>query len=152
MRKIWSPLWILVLSTACGGGGGGPTGGSSLPSRTVISTGSVQLVDPVTAIGQERLCDAMGFVPFTTPALGTLDATVDWTVASNDIDVYLERGECTCAMALADACQDVASSESTTAKPEKLTVTNLSAGSYTLVIGNAGPGRESSSYEVGLTR
>ena len=78
--------------------------------------------------------------------------TVEWTFASNDVDVFVERGACDCSSAQAGACQDVAGSESTTAKPERLAVPNLSAGSYTLVVANVGPGRESAAYEVGLTR
>jgi hypothetical protein len=106
----------------------------------------------VTALVEGRLCDILAFVPFTTSAQGTLDITVDWTFASNDVDLYVERGECTCDLALANTCQDVTGSDSTTAKPERLTVPNFSAGSYTLVVANAGPERESASYEVGLTR
>ncbi len=152
MLKLALPLSMLVVSVACGGGGDGPTDGTKVPSRSVVAQGGAQVGDPLTALVQGRLCDFLAFVPFTTPGAGTLDATVDWTYASNDLDLHLERGECTCALAQADACQDIASSESTTAKPERLTVANLAAGSYTLVIVNAGPERESLSYSVGLTR
>jgi len=153
MRKIGLLLSILVVSMACGGGGGGASlTGPRGPSRTVIAHGTAQLGDPLTALSQGRLCDVFAFVPFTTSAQGTLDATVDWTLASNDIDLHLERGDCNCALVQTGACQDLASAESTTAKPEKLTVSAFSAGSYTLVVVNAGLGRESASYEVGLTR
>jgi hypothetical protein len=150
MRKLALGVSMLVVTTACGGDG--PTKDSGVPSRTVLAQGGGQLGDPLTALNQGRLCDILAFVPVTTPATGTLDAAVDWTYGSNDIDLHLERGECTCDQALADACQDVASAESTTAKPEKLTVPNSPAGRYTLVIVNTGPERESMSYEVGLTR
>lgn len=153
MRKL--ALFASVLATACGGGGGGGTGSPAAPtgpSRSLIAQGSVQLAAPVTAISQGRFCDIFGFFGFTTSAPGTLDVTVDWTFASNDVDVHLERGECNCSQAQAGACQDVAGSESTTAKPERLSVPNLAAGAYTLVVVNTGPGSESASYQVGLTR
>ena len=152
MRRIgmFVALPCLVSVLACGGSGSpaGPTG----PTRAVIAQGSVQLGDPATALSQDRLCDILAFVPFTTSAQGALEVTVDWTHASNDVDVLLERGDCNCALALAGDCQDLAGSESTTAKPERLAVANLSAGGYTLVVANAGPGRESASYELALTR
>lgn len=150
--RIGAPVALLCLISLLGCGGGGSPTGPTGPSRTVIAQGSVQLGDPATALAQDRLCDMLAFVPFTTSAQGTLDVTVDWTFASNDIDVFLERGDCNCALALLDGCQDLAGSDSATAKPERLTVPNLSAAGYTLVVGNAGPGGESASYELGLTR
>ncbi len=90
---------------------------------------------------------------FTTTATGTLDVTVDWTFASNDVDIYLTQGEQACTIAQFNARQYefLASSESFTAKPEKVSAPGAAAGPYRLYIGNRGPTQEAVSYQVVLT-
>jgi len=93
------------------------------------------------------------YFPFTTTATGTIGVTVDWTFATNDIDVYLARGTATCSLDQFNShqCTWLGSAESTTAKPERLSVPNLAAGPYTLYVVNWGNTQESMSFQITLT-
>ena len=88
---------------------------------------------------------------FNTTKPGTIDVIVDWTYATNDVDVYLAKGSCSFDQFISRQCDMVAFSESTLAKPEKITAPNAAAGIYTLLIGNIGPTEESVSFQVLLT-
>jgi hypothetical protein len=91
--------------------------------------------------------------PFTTTAAGKLDVNVDWTFVRNDVDIYIVRGGTACSAELfnADQCDFVAFSDNAIAKPERLSVPALAAGTYTLLIINWGPDPESVSYQALLT-
>lgn len=92
-------------------------------------------------------------VNITTFAAGTLEVSVDWTIASNDLDVYFFRGTCNPTQIAQGVCGNpFAQSESATAKPERLSSAGLAAGTYTLVItSNIGNSAESGSFQVFLT-
>ena len=92
--------------------------------------------------------------PFTTTATGTIGVTVDWTFATNDVDIYLARGTnpCTVERFNADTCSFLGFSTSMSVKPETLSVPSLAAGPYTTYVGNRGPTPESIRYQVTLTR
>jgi len=92
-----------------------------------------------------------GRVPFNTSRGGLLEATVEWTFASNDVDVALVRGDCSFAQLEAAQCPILAFSLSTTAKPERIRFDGAAAGSYTLFIENTGATNESVSFQVVLT-
>ena len=87
---------------------------------------------------------------FTTSRTGTIDVTVDYTYATNQIVVWIARGNCTADLFVADQC-DYAASSFAGSKPRKVSVTGAAAGTFTLLIGNAGPGDDSVSYQVILT-
>lgn len=155
MRRLDRTLGTVFLAAgaailpACGGNGGGGsvTGPSSLPTpppimQTVVAQGSASGL---------QLFNVYVAPTFTTTRTGRLDVTVDWTFARNDVDAHLARGACEFIQFILGACEIVAFSESTTAKPERLTVPSAAAGVYTLLIPNFGPGRESISYQVVLT-
>jgi hypothetical protein len=99
-------------------------------------------------------------LPFTASGAGALDATVDWTFASNLLVMYITQGECTGAQFADDACPDdpacacrfAVRSENPFIKPRVLTLANAAAGPYTLIVWNLGPSDESISFQVGLTR
>ena len=93
----------------------------------------------------------LAVIPFTTTLPGTVDVTVDWTFAANDVDVYLARGACSFDQFVADQCQVIAFSESVTAKPEKVSAAGTTAGAHTLFIGNLGPDDESVAYQIVLS-
>lgn len=136
---------------ACGGDNpAAPTPTSALPTpppapvSTVVAQGSLAGI-PV---------NAGYFTPaFTTSSVGRLDATLDWTFARCDLDLYVlpASASCTADQFNARQCQFVAFSESTTAKPEKISVASLPAGAYKLLITNWGPVEESFSYQAVLT-
>jgi hypothetical protein len=93
----------------------------------------------------------VSFANFSTTSVGTLEATVDWTFATNDLDVFLTPGTCSFAQLTANQCTMVAFSESVTAKPERARATNVAAGSYIIWIHNAGPADDTLSYQVVFT-
>jgi hypothetical protein len=139
-------LVALALLPACGSDSS-PTPPSTTPpttlpppTQTVVASGSGAL--PVLTAG---------FVPFTTATAGHIDVTVDWTFATNDVDVYLVRGECTFEEFVSLLCSIVSFSESTTAKPERLSYSGATAGVYHLVVANFGPADESVAFQVVLT-
>jgi hypothetical protein len=150
-RKILGVVIAALFAlSACGGGGSGVTGPIATPARTPPPPATT-----VIAQGSSGLDPSSGYTPgpLTTSAAGQLDITVDWTFATNDLDVYLVRGGggCSAEQFNSRQCEFVALSESVTAKPEKISVSSLAAGAYSLLIINWGPDRESFSYQVMLT-
>lgn len=91
---------------------------------------------------------------FATKGPGNLVVTADWTVASNDIDIFISRGTGPCtAESLKDhSCGFVGSGESLTAKPEALLIAELPAGRYTLHVVNSGAAADSVSCYIVLSR
>jgi len=149
-KALWGYLVAGVLVSglaACGGSGGPPTGGTPVVTQPPTPP-------PPTVIAQRngyRLPVLnLGDIGFTTTSVGTVEAVVDWTLASNDVDVYITR-TCTFEQFIAEQCTVLAFSESTTAKPERPRAANVPAGSYTLWIGNVGPTEESISFQVVFT-
>lgn len=94
-------------------------------------------------------------VSFQTNVLGDLDTAVDWTFATNNLDVVLARGINTCVTPANEVdfslCTVVANEVSPTMKPERMRAAGLAAGAYTLYIGNFGTTNESLSYQSLLT-
>jgi hypothetical protein len=138
---------MLVGLSACGGGT--PLTGPS-PSPTPAPAPVTTLVhDDSFAVGTKVA------VPdtFTTTSTGTLDVTVDWTFASNDIDIFIARGTEPCTLQTFNdrTCGFIATEESTTMKPERLTIPNVAAGSYTLYVANFGSTNESVACHILLT-
>jgi hypothetical protein len=88
---------------------------------------------------------------FTTTQAGALEAIVDWTFGTNDVDVAITRNDCSFAQFEAAQCEILAFAISTTTKPERARVATAAAGTYTLFVENAGPTDESISYQVVLT-
>jgi hypothetical protein len=134
----------LLLISACGGGGSTsptPPVTTPAPQTTVVVQGSGPLLAGFAAV-----------VPFSTNATGRLEVVLDWTFASNDLDIGIFRGACSVQQFNAGQCVAIASAESTINKPERLTIPDFPPGSYTLGLGNFGPGSEGYSYQVTLTR
>lgn len=92
------------------------------------------------------------FRPFNVPATGVLEVTLDWTLQSNEILVLVAQGQCTGDELLADLCRFVAGGDSLdgTTKPMKLRAPVATPGIFTVLIGNAGPGDDSISYQAVL--
>jgi hypothetical protein len=136
---------VLILGLAgCGGDNAvtppPPTPPPPPPPPEVVSQGHVSL-DPL----------YLYVAPFSTGKAGSLEATVQWTFATNDVDAYVAKGNCTFDQFVALQCDIVGFSVSPTTKPEKVTVGAAASGNYTLFIGNVGPEHESISYQVVLT-
>ncbi|PYQ40706.1 MAG: hypothetical protein DMF77_17785 [Acidobacteria bacterium] len=92
-------------------------------------------------------------VVFTTTAAGSVGITVDWTFATNDVDIFLARGSEPCTLQTFNdrSCGFIATEESFSMKPEKLTIPSLAAGTYSLYIANFGDTDESVAWQVTLT-
>ena len=149
LGNIGLVIGLVISLTGCGGGGGGPAAPSTPaptpappPVVTVIAQGSSALDSKVIAP-----------VVFTTTATGTLDMTVDWTFASNDVDIFLARGSEPCTLATFNnrTCGFIATEESTTMKPSKLRAPSLAAGTYSLYVANFGDTDESIAWQFLLT-
>jgi len=137
---------MLVVLGGCGGSNNPtapPVTTAPAPVSTVLAEGSLSELD-VNVLAR--------FAPFTTTAAGVLDVTVDWTLAQDNVEIYLAQGECTIDQVNQRTCPFAGFSESATAKPERIHIPSLAAGTYSLMIGNRGPSIESVSYQIVLTR
>jgi hypothetical protein len=107
--------------------------------RTILLTGSLAL--PSSTVDAE---------PFGVPSTGTLDVTVDWTFPASPIGVYVVRGGCDLDQFNARSCNFLTRSESG-AKPRTLSLPNVTAGDYFLLIANFADEDESLSLQIGHT-
>jgi hypothetical protein len=83
---------------------------------------------------------------------GTMIAVVDWTLASNDIEVYVTDPTCneTLAPVVRQSCTLLGSTNNPTEKPKRLTM-NISPGIYRVFVANFGPaGAESGTVQISL--
>ena len=127
-----------MILPSCGGDSGT---GSTTPSRTVVGSRSFSL----------GVLEAMALdVSITGSGSGTLDATANWSFAADDVDLYVTSTGC--ANFLTDNCSVQAQANSTTNKPERLTLTVTAGNNYRIWVVNFGPGFETGTVEVGLTR
>ena len=145
--------WI----AACGGGGNDVTPPAvatptPVPSRYVVAQGNFTISSPDK--------DFTYFVrrPINTTVIGKIDATVDWTYATNKLWMYVTEGDCTADQFATDDCPGPAcpcrfsvTSEESGPKPRVLTLASASAGLRTLFVWNLGPQEEACSYQVVLT-
>lgn len=143
-------LALALVLPACGGGGGGsPTGPpTGPPPPEVIEEAS--LAFGVVTNSQPTLGIGGGVYQFS--AGGRVDISVDWTSPSNDVDVYFYRGTCAPLDGFNDRCEILGKADSTNSKPERLSVPNVAAGTYTMLIYNYGPGSDTVSYRIVLQR
>jgi hypothetical protein len=143
IRSGWRLLFLVgaapALFPACGAGsvvGPGLSGQQSL-----ITEGSQSGIPPFLTSG-----GAAFVVVVKTTVSGTLEGSVDWTFASNPVNIAWARGDCQ----QNPTCGTIAENK-TTAKPKIVSAVNASAGTYSLVVVNAGTGNESVSYRIILT-
>jgi hypothetical protein len=116
-----------------------PTG----PTRKVITEQGWTL-----AVGQALSVD----VEITGVGSGTVDATAEWTLATDDVDIYVTAPACTIDMLAGQMCAYKAKADSTTAKPEKVSFSASAGDKYRFWIVNFGPQPESGTFSAGLTQ
>ncbi len=85
-------------------------------------------------------------IPGSGTGTGTVDATAEWTHASDDINLYVTATGCTPEMFAAQRCGFKARADGPTAKPERLSFDVSGGDSYRIWIVNAGPGRETGTF------
>jgi hypothetical protein len=137
---VLSSVWACTEKTP----GPGPSPLPSGPVRSLVSQGSFTGLRNIFSTGEVYA------VNFATSSTGTLEISVDWTSFGSDLDFDVYRGPCTVNQAVAGQCQSIASAEGVT-KPERLTITNLGAGSYVVFIANVNAASESGTYQIFLT-
>jgi hypothetical protein len=149
VRVSVGSLCISMAGIGCGGSGGGPTTAGSPPPTPVPQPVTSLISQGSSPLGPSTVAP----VPFTTTSLGTLDITVDWTFASNDVDIFLARGTNPCSLETFNdrSCGFIATEESTTMKPSRLRAANIAPGAYSLYVANFGDGDESVAWQVVLT-
>lgn len=152
-RAWMAALALAAVLPACGGGGGGttPTTLAPQPTRTQIAGGSFTVAGTDEANANGFLFDVAAG-PVSVSGTGTVEIVADWTFASNDIDIFFYTGSCTSAQAIRGQCTISNRTTSTTAKPERLTITGVPAGSFSVGFANYGETAESGNYQVFLTR
>jgi len=149
LRRFTPYLSAVALKTSlagCGGSSNTPSTPTPTPTPTPPPP---QVVSQIT--GAALPAGFFGGLPFTTTRAGALDATVDWTFTTNNVDVYIGQGSCDENTFATATCPVLAFSESPTAKPERVHLANAAAGTYTTVVANFGPTDESISFQVVLT-
>jgi hypothetical protein len=148
-RAILSASLVLAaLLPACGGGG------SSSPTTTTPTTTQPPCAQSVVLQGGSTGLGSfiVDYLPFATTTTGRFDVAVDWTFPSTPIAVYVVRGSCSIDELNARTCDFVVRSEaSTTPKPRRLSASNVAAGSFDLIVGNAGDQDEAVSAQVVLS-
>jgi hypothetical protein len=138
---------VALVGGAVAVAGGGGSGGSSpnpTPAPTVAPGPQVLLQTTWQLVGS----GSTQSFPISVPAAGTLTATVDWTLATDDVDLFL----------LGPTGALITSAESATSKPERIS-TPVSAGTHTVRVlfygltnGDLTTGRESGTVQVVFTR
>jgi hypothetical protein len=106
--------------------------------RTLIGEGSFS------GLGERFIAE----IPFQLGTRATIEATVDWTFATDDVDVFIVRGRCTLDQFNTGTCPFAAFATNTSTKPERVTAPNQEEGSYNLYILNLGPAEESVSFQI----
>jgi hypothetical protein len=141
-------LAAALLSPACGGGGGGGNGGGAVvgptgPSRAVITEQGWQL---------EPLSFSAVDISITGSGSGSVEATVEWTFASDDVDLYVTATACTTAQFAVEACAYKAKADGTGTKPERVSFSVSAGDTYRFWIVNFGPQSESGTFQAVLVR
>jgi hypothetical protein len=138
---------ILMALPACGGSSS-PVAATTPPPPPPVTRSTV-IDDDAFAVPTKTIVPDV----WVTTSTGTVEVTLDWTFATNDVDIFVARGSepCTLETFVNRTCGFVATEESTVMKPEKLTLPNLAAGTYTLYVVNFGSTDDSVACHIVLT-
>ncbi|MGD8894727.1 MAG: hypothetical protein PVJ73_01710 [Acidobacteriota bacterium] len=156
-RMATGGTMLLVAATILPGCGGR---GTSSPSPVTTPRPRVRSViaEETFTLPPRESSNAVFYLHVATAVTGDLDITVDWTFASNDVDLGLARG--TLEQALSPACLEddfadcpleLMATAFTPNKPETMTVIGAPAGDYIVAVGNLGATDESGVVVVGFT-
>ena len=146
----------VALALLLGGCGGSPCSKSPAPPECVVSPTPWPFGKTLIAEGELSglAPNVLASVLFRIPTVGLIDASVDWTLTTDNVDVYIANESCTVEQfnkGSNGTCRFYGYSESTSAKPEVVGASQMRPGYYTLLIGNRGPDEESVSYQIFVT-
>jgi hypothetical protein len=141
MATLLVPL--LVSALVHPGCGGGSVVGPGKGERSVIDERGWAL-EPFELL--------MVDIDLTGVGNGSLDATVEWTFASDDVDLYATAQSCTLEMFEGQRCGFKAKADGQTTKPERLSFDVAAGDRYRYWIVNFGPQRESGTFAAFLTQ
>jgi hypothetical protein len=143
----FAAVGLVIAMTGCSKSSSAPAAPSG-PVRTVLTDRSF---NPL-SIGAQRV-DVTA--PGTGTATGTLEATLNWSQASNTVYLYFSDGTCvglsTVGICAGRPCCTIMASATTTAKPKTLSLA-VAPGSYTVWVANMGPGADTGTLTVAYTR
>jgi hypothetical protein len=150
MKKAGAGLALLAASCitleGCGGGSSNPT---PIPSSTPTPAGSFR-----TVIVQGSFALNAGtasFYPLDGLVAGTVEATVDWSNAANNIKAYLTTNDCVSIVDLrANRCQVLARAETVGTKPKRLSASTGTNTKLFLWVENGGSSPDNGSLEAAL--
>jgi hypothetical protein len=129
----WAVALAVVLAIVHPGCGSDSTGPNN---QTVTDTRTVPVL-------------GFSFLAFTAQRNGTVDVDVNWGNAGNDIDIYATTGSCPDLDTLFNGgCQVFASSESATAKPERISFGVSNGSAYKVFAFNLGPSSDNVTITV----
>lgn len=137
---------ILTLIQSCGG--------SSTSTPTPAPTPQPTPPQPIVITQINRTLSPGYFFPNTiaTTRTGTLTVQFAWTSAQNRMSIGVANSSCTVEAYQNFNCSFLVQDATPSATPVKtLTVANLAAGTYVVIVDNFGPGDESYNYVVTLT-
>jgi len=139
-------LALVMVLAACGSEGPNtpPVTTPPAPVRTVIGNFTF-------ALGLFELSQPVE-ITISGTGNGTVDATAQWTFASNDVDLFLTDRSCAATSIISlQACNVLARADSVTSKPEVIRQ-SLGAGVYRVYVHNFGPDAEAGTLIIGFTR
>ena len=146
-RTTWLAGSVLLASLGgCGGGGTTPT--------PVISATPTPCTQSIVGSATGSLpAESVGGIGFTTPVAGRADVTVDWTLATSSIGVYVVPASPQCDIYSFNArtCGFLAVSEPSAVKPRKVSATVTTGGIYQLMVANYSGDDESVSGQIVLS-
>jgi hypothetical protein len=159
LTRMEAICWIVVVVAALGACGGdkvthdtqcpaGTTG--TPPSCTVVQTCTQTVVLQDAGEAKPR---TLYYNDFSVPDSGRLDMTVDWTIPSSPVGVYLvPANTCTIDEFNSRRCNFLVRSEPSTQKPRKVSTPNFAAGNYRWMMGTFGDADESLSFQFVLSK
>ena len=148
---------VLALTfAACGGGGGGGCAENPLGPGCVSSpTPTPPIVETVVIYENNGpvAAESGGYLEFAIPSAGTVEATVDWTFASNPVWIALTAASCDDGeAAFLGSCAQIGNPNLGTTKPKRVSGSVSQAGRGRLWLINAGPVDESMAVQITITR
>jgi hypothetical protein len=145
-------LAVMLGMTGCGNSSPStPTQTTPTTTQTLVQQGSFRLVAISTAQAAGIPADAAR-TEFTLSGAGKLDVVVDWTFSASAVGFGVYQGSCSFNSFYNNSCNQVGVAPAGAGKPARVSVPNVAAGTYTLVVTSAANVDESGSYQIFITR